>query len=143
MSDKTYLTATHDQGKALVMRAISGELVMLNLLRFREVADYSAAPQLAPPEPITGEQAYRRYMELAEPFVRAGGGSLLFMGRGGPFLIGPHDERWDAALVVRQRSVADFIAFAQNPEYLAVLGHRQAALEDSRLLPLSEWKVGG
>lgn len=141
MTDKTYLTATHDQGKALVMRGIQGEVVMLNLLRFREVADYSSTPHLAPPEPITGEQAYRRYMELAEPFVRAGGGSLLFMGRGGPFLIGPPDERWDAALLVRQRSVVDFIAFAQNREYLAVIGHRQAALEDSRLLPLAEWET--
>jgi uncharacterized protein (DUF1330 family) len=136
-----YLTASHEQGKALVMRRIPGEVVMLNLLRFRAVADYSAAPELAPPEPVTGEAAYRRYMELAEPFVRAGGGSLLFLGRGGPFLIGPPDERWDAALLVRQRSVADFIAFAQNREYLAVVGHRQAALEDSRLLPLAEWTL--
>ncbi len=125
------------------MRGIPGEVVMLNLLRFREVADYSATPHLAPKEPVSGEQAYRRYMEHTEPFLAASGGSLLFSGRGGPFLIGPPDERWDAALLVRQRSVADFIAFAQNPEYLAGMGHRQAALEDSRLLPLSEWKVDG
>ena len=81
-------------------------------------------------------------MEHAEPFLMASGGDVLFMGRGGPFLIGPPEERWDAALLVRQRSVADFIAFAQNSEYLAGMGHRQAALEDSRLLPLAEWKLG-
>jgi hypothetical protein len=142
VTEKTYLEATHGAGRALVMRGIPGEVVMLNLLRFREVADYSAAPHLAPSTPITGEQAYRRYIEHTEPFLVASGGSLLFSGRGGPFLIGPPDERWDAALLVRQRSVADFIAFAQNPEYLAGMGHRQAALEDSRLLPLSEWKTG-
>jgi hypothetical protein len=140
VTDKTYLTPTHDAGRALVMRGIQGNVVMLNLLRFRAVADYSSAPELAPPSSITGEAAYRRYMEHTEPFVRASGGDLVFMGRGGPFLIGPPDERWDAALLVRQRSVADFIAFAQNPGYLAGLGHRQAALEDSRLLPLAEWK---
>jgi uncharacterized protein (DUF1330 family) len=114
---------------------------MLNLLRFREVADYTAAPHLAPPTPITGEQAYVLYMEHTEPFLKASGGDLLFRGRGGPFLIGPPDERWDAALFVKHRSVADFIAFAQNPEYLNGLGHRQAALDDSRLLPLSEWTI--
>jgi hypothetical protein len=140
VTDNRYLEATHAAGRALVMRRIPGEVVMLNLLRFRDVADYSVAPHLAPAGSITGEQAYRRYMEHTEPFLRASGGSLLFSGRGGPLLIGPPEERWDAALLVRQRSVADFIAFAQNPEYLAGMGHRQAALEDSRLLPLSEWR---
>jgi hypothetical protein len=38
----------------------------------------------------------------------------------------------------RQRSVADFMAFASDKEYLAGVEHRTAALEDSRLLPLVE-----
>jgi uncharacterized protein (DUF1330 family) len=141
MNDKTYLEPTQESGRAMVMRGIVGPVTMLNMLRFRDIADYSAAPELAPAEPISGEEAYRRYMKHAEPFVTEGGGELVFIGRGGAFLIGPPDERWDAVLLVRQRSVADFIAFAKNPGYLAGLGHRQAALADSRLLPLSEWKV--
>ena len=36
------------------MRQTAGNVVMLNLLRFREVADYSAYPDLAPPTPISG-----------------------------------------------------------------------------------------
>ena len=40
------------------------------------------------------------------------------------------------------RSVQDFMAFASNPAYLSGIGHRQAALEDSRLLPLIEGPVG-
>ncbi len=63
---------------------------------------------------------------------------MLFLGRGGAFLIGPSDERWDAALLVRQSSVGAFMAFASDPEYMAGIGHRIAALEDSRLLPLIE-----
>jgi hypothetical protein len=31
-----------------------------------------------------------------------------------------------------------FLAFASDPKYLAGMGHRAAALEDSRLLPLIE-----
>ena len=61
---------------------------------------------------------------------------MLFYGRGGAFLIGPSDERWDAAMLIRQSSMASFLAFASNQEYLAGIGHRTAALEDSRLLPL-------
>jgi hypothetical protein len=62
----------------------------------------------------------------------------LFLGAGGTFLIGPADERWDMAMLVRQRSVESFIAFNSNAAYRAGLGHRLAALEDSRLLPLVE-----
>jgi hypothetical protein len=138
----TYLEPTQESGRAFVTRRIQGEVVMLNLLRFRAIADYSATPHLAPAAPIRGEEAYRRYMEHTTPFLQKSGGEVLFLGRGGTFLIGPLDERWDAALLVRQRSVADFLAFAQNAEYLAGMGHRTAALEDSRLLPLAEWKVG-
>ena len=37
---------------------IEGGLVMLNLLRFREVADYSANPELAPAAPISGAEDF-------------------------------------------------------------------------------------
>jgi hypothetical protein len=39
-------------------------------------------------------------------------------------------------LLVRQSSIAAFLAFASNKDYLHGIGHRTAALEDSRLLPL-------
>jgi hypothetical protein len=77
-------------------------------------------------------------MERTLPFLKASGGEVLFYGSGGDFLIGPTNERWDAAMLVRQSSVASFLAFASNRDYLAGLSHRVAALEDSRLLPLIE-----
>ena len=39
-------------------------------------------------------------------------------------------------MLVEQSSVDSFLAFASNTGYVAGLGHRTAALEDSRLLPL-------
>lgn len=138
MTNETHLQPTQESGRALLLRGIPGPVVMLNLLRFREVADYSATPELSPPSPISGEAAYRRYMDHTLPHLQASGGEVLFYGRGGAFLIGPGDERWDAALLVRQASVAAFLAFATHEPYLAGIGHRVAALEDSRLLPLVE-----
>jgi len=125
-----------ESGRAFVQRAIVGEVVMLNLLRFREMADYSASPELTPPAPITGAEAFRKYIDHTLPFLAQSGGELVFLGDGGNFLIGPQDERWDLAMLVRQRSADSFVAFASNAAYLAGLGHRTAALEDSRLLPL-------
>lgn len=131
-----YLEPTQEAGREFFTRGISGSVVMLNLMRFRAVADYSASPSLAPAEPISGEAAYRLYMEHTLPFLEASGGEVLFYGKGGAFLIGPGSERWDAAMLVRQTSVASFLAFASNQDYLSGIGHRLAALEDSRLLPL-------
>jgi hypothetical protein len=135
---QTYLDPSQEQGRAFFTRNIVGSVVMLNLLRFRPTADYSAAPALMPVAPISGEEAYRVYMERTLPFLKASGGEVLFYGSGGDFLIGPTNERWDAAMLVRQSSVASFLAFASNRDYLAGLSHRVAALEDSRLLPLIE-----
>jgi hypothetical protein len=141
MDHPTYLSPTQDQGRSLLTRGIAGSVTMLNLLRFRRTADYSATPALAPKAPISGEEAYRLYMEHTLPYLRASGGEVVFYGRGGEFLIGPVDERWDAALLVRQSSVASFMAFATDEGYLSGIGHRTAALEDSRLLPLIDLQV--
>ena len=136
-----HLEPTQDSGRAFVQRGISGEVVMLNLLRFRAVADYSAHPELAPATPISGAEAFDRYIAHTLPFLRESGGELLFLGAGGRFLIGPADEHWDHAALVRQSSVQSFMAFASNAAYLAGIGHRTAALEDSRLLPLQALPV--
>ena len=135
---QTYLDATQESGRAFVMRRMQGNIVMLNMLRFREIADYSANPELAPATPISGREAFQRYIEHTLPYLRETGGDLTFLGAGGNFLIGPMDERWDLVMLVRQTSVESFMAFNNHQPYLAGLGHRTAAVEDSRILPLSE-----
>ena len=114
---------------------------MLNLLRFRDVADYSANPELMSSQPISGAEAYQKYIDHTLPFLEESGGDLVFLGNGGNFLIGPQEERWDLVMLVRQKSLSDFMAFSSNQGYLAGIGHRTAALEDSRLLPLVQSKT--
>lgn len=131
-----YIDPEREQVIAWLRTKPEGPVVMLNLLRFRDVADYSATPHLAPVEPISGEAAYRTYVDHTAPFLDEAGGRVRFLGRGGAPLIGPTDERWDEVLLVEHRSAEAFLAFAQNEPYLAGLGHRTAALEDARLFPL-------
>lgn len=133
-----YLEPTQASGAAFFSQTISGPVVMLNLMRFREVADYSADPELAPDTPISGREAYEKYMAHTAPFLAESGGEVIFLGDGGKFLIGPQKEQWDLVMLVRQKSSADFLAFAQNEAYMAGIGHRTAAVEDSRLLPIIE-----
>lgn len=132
----TYLDATQDAGRQFVQRGIAGPVVMLNLLRFRETADYTETPHLTPEAPISGREAYDRYIAHTLPFLHEAGGDVIFAGDGGTYLIGPPEARWDRVLLVRHRSVKAFLAFAQDEAYLLGIGHRTAALEDSRLLPV-------
>ena len=79
----TYLDVTEEAGRAFSMRRISGPVVMLNLLRFRAQADYSATPHLAGAEPIDGAAAYQRYIDHTLPLLRRSGGDVVFLGRVG------------------------------------------------------------
>lgn len=133
-----YLDPSEENARRLFTRRIDGPLTMLNLLRFREEADYSATPALAPPAPVSGQEAYDAYVRHTLPFLAASGGSVTFFATGGHVFVGPDDERWDLVMLIRQASLQAFLAFATDEGYLAGIGHRTAALEDSRLLPLVE-----
>ena len=133
-----YLDPTDDTARALLGRGISGPFLMLSLLRFHDWADYSQAPEQAPAVPISGRAAYDAYVEHTRPFLASTGGSVSLLADGGAFFVGPSDERWDVAMLIKQASLQDFFAFASNPEYLAGVCHRNAAVADSRMLPLVE-----
>ena len=79
-------------------------------------------------------------MQHTQPFLKQSGGELLFLGEAGKYFIGPSDQHWDLVLMVKQNSLADFMTFASNPKYLAGIGHRMAAIKDSRLLPIVQSK---
>jgi uncharacterized protein (DUF1330 family) len=133
-----YLAPTQELGRRFVMRGLTGNVIMLNLIRLRTVADYTGFPDIAPESPISGRTAYDLYIEHTLPYLEKSGGRLDFLAEGGSWLIGPEDERWDLALLVRQKDMETFFAFEQDPDYMKILGHRTAAVEDSRLLPLGE-----
>lgn len=133
-----YLAPTQELGRRFVMRGLTGNVIMLNLIRLRTVADYTGFPDIAPESPISGRAAYDLYIEHTLPYLEKSGGRLDFLAEGGSWLIGPEDECWDLALLVRPKDMETFFAFEQDPDYMKILGHRTAAVEDSRLLPLGE-----
>lgn len=132
-----YLSPTPESIASLMARDVGEPVVMLNLLRFREVADYSESPDLAPDEPISGKQAYDLYSQRTIPLLNKLGGKAVYFGRGGPLLIGPPEARWDLVILVEYPSIQAFLDLTQNSEYHAGAGHRTAALADSRLLPMT------
>ena len=135
--ERSFLDVSDAQGAAFFGTPDNGPVVMLNLLRFREVADYSHAPSLAPEGGTSGRDAYAHYMREMRPLLEASGGAVLFSGSASRFLIGPLDEIWDQVLLVQQASKASFLAFASDPKEQMITAHRTAAICDSRLLPIT------
>lgn len=134
-----YLNARPESGKSFYQNFHDkGKVVMLNLLKFKSKADYTNLDSLKPAKEITGKEAYKLYMDSTLPELKKAGSRILFYGNSKNFLIGPEFENWDAVLLVEHQSVVKFMEFAQNPDYLKNAGHRAAALEDSRLLPITE-----
>lgn len=129
-SGKKFYKDFHDKGK----------VVMLNLLKFKQKADYTNLEQIKPKLDISGEKAYELYMESTLPELKKAGSRIIYYGKSKDFLIGPESEKWDAVLILEHQSVIKFMEFAQNKDYLKTVGHRTAALDDSRLLPTTEMK---
>lgn len=59
---------------AFLERGADAPVVMLDLLRFRQTADYSAHPDLAPPAPVSGREAYEVYLHHTRPVLAKHGG---------------------------------------------------------------------
>jgi uncharacterized protein (DUF1330 family) len=106
-------------------------VVMINLLRFRDVALYPAG---SGQEQITGRQAYERYSRLTLPHLLKVGGRLIWQADARASLIAPRGEDWDEVLLVRYPSRSAFERMITNPDYQTGVIHRTAALEDSRLI---------
>jgi len=104
---------------------------MINLLRYREQADY---PEDFDAEPCSGREAYLRYSEVAARTIDEVGGSVLWAGQVAATVIGPEGETWDDAVLVTYPSRRAFLDMLGLPEYGAGGPHRTAALEDSRLI---------
>ncbi|MEE4021929.1 DUF1330 domain-containing protein [Gordonia sp. PKS22-38] len=133
-ADRRSIDPRRDQFAQVAQLPTDQPVTMLNLLRYRAEADYSHAQELAPDEPITGAEAYRRYGAAAMPHIEKTGAQVLFHGDGGPTVIGPDDEQWDSMLLVRYPSPQAFLDMVTDPEYQSLSRHRTAALADSRLI---------
>lgn len=112
---------------------LAARVTMLNLLRFRDEAHY---PEHPGETPCSGREAYARYAKAAGACVHSHGGRVVFSGPIRSTLIGPEDERWDSMLLVEYPSLRAFLEMIESDTYRAIVHHRSAAVEDSRLFPI-------
>ena len=125
---------SEQQLQAFLAGADDGPIVMINLLRYREQAEY---PEGSSEAPCTGAEAYGRYSDAVMPLLAGAGGRPIWIGLARNTLIAPEGEAWDNAILVEYPTRKAFIDMTSSPEYQAVAHHRTAALADSRLIATS------
>jgi len=128
-------TEIDHEGLAAAVAAIpaGSPVYMINLLRFRDQADYGDDTEFLP---CTGREAYfTRYLptfnETVQPY---GTTELVFGGNVISQVVGPSDEAWDGIGLVRYPSIEAFQNLIADSAYLVKAEpHRVAALADWRL----------
>ncbi len=114
----------------------AGPIQMLNLVRLRARANYPDGRE------ATGAEAYSTYGRESAPVFARVGGAIAWRGRFEMTLIGPGEERWDLCFIAQYPSVAAFVEMIRDPVYREAVKHRQAAVEDSRLIRLALGEAG-
>lgn len=109
---------------------------MLNLVRLRPEAEYPDGTK------VSGEEAYRAYVAASAPVFQRVGGKQAWVGRFECTLIGPADERWDHVFIAEYPSQEAFLEMLADPVYREAVKHRQAAVDDSRLIRLEPKRAG-
>jgi len=133
----SHIDPTKEVFAAFRADARPGPIDMLNLVRLRERAAYPDG------RAATGAEAYAAYGRESGPVFQRLGGEIVWRGAFELTLIGPNDERWDHCFIARYPSVAAFVEMIRDPVYREAVKHRQAAVEDSRLIRLKSMAPGG
>ena len=125
---------TVDQVRTLRDAGPDGPVVMLNLLKFRERANYPAG---SPHAPCSGAEAYRRYQTaFVETVGDVSRAEVVWEGQVDTTFIGDTSQDWDKCLLVRYPSRQHFLAMMANAVYREALVHRYAGLERTILLQM-------
>ncbi len=109
-------------------------VVMLNLLKFREKAEYGDGRV----SELSGREAYHVYGAAMQSIVEHNGGRVLFGGDISSVVIGEVGELWDTCVLVEYPSAAAFATLVTSPEVMEASVHRAAGLEGQLLLRVAQ-----
>ena len=101
-----------------------GAFVMVNLLKFKEKAEYEDGSDAD----LTGAQAYARYGAAVQACLASVGGRQVYAGPVTGILLGTVEELWDMVALAEYPSLAAMQAMIGSPEYKAIEHHRKAGL---------------
>jgi uncharacterized protein (DUF1330 family) len=115
---------TDQQMQALIAPGHDKPIYMVNLLKFKEKAEYPDGRETD----LTGAQAFALYGEAVARILMGLGGGPMFSAGVESLWLGEVEELWDAIVIAmypNRRAMYDMLA---SPEYQEVAIHRIAGL---------------
>ena len=131
-----HIDPTKEAFAALKNLALDHPVDMLNLVKLKTYAEYQDGRK------ATGAEAYAAYGKESWPIFRKVGGSIIWSGSPEHIVIGPNNEDWNVAFIARYPTGQAFLNMVYDPAYQAIVFHRQAAVDTSRLIRMKPLESG-
>lgn len=131
--DEAYIDPTREAFDLFKSLPRDAPINMLNLLKFKENAQYPAEHNYAA-HGWSGRRAYHEYGKTSGPIFQRVGGSIIWRGEMEAMVIGPADRSWDMTFIASYPNSAAFMEMVTDAEYRKAVVNRQAAVKTSRLI---------
>ena len=113
------------QMSKLLEKGPDGPIFMVNLLKFREKAEYEDGRETT----LTGREAYMLYGRAVSDILPKFGGRAVFAADVTFLSLGKVEELWDEVAIAVYPARADMIRMSMSEEWQAAAIHRTAGLK--------------
>ena len=116
---------SEEQMKGFVEGDIDSPISMLNLLKFKDKAEYEDGRTTD----LTGREAYQIYALAVAKLFENTGGKVLFGAEVSRLMLGEVEELWDTVAIAQYPSRRKMLEMMMSPEYAEISVHRTAGLK--------------
>ena len=135
MNVRNAVVPTPEGMQAFLAKDIEGPVSMVNLLKFKEKAEYADGRETD----LSGAEAYALYgQDMIRWVTRPTAGRMLFSGPAHHLVLGEADELWDQVAIMEYPSKEAFVQIVSAPEVAEWGLHRAAGLEGQLLIAVTE-----
>ncbi len=124
MQVKNSVTPTDEQIKGFLEPGAEGPIYMLNLLKFKEKAEYADGRQTD----LTGAEAYALYGAGVVKCLLKVGGKPMFSANVERLMLGEVEQLWDTVAIAMYPSRQAMLDMMQDKDYQVIAEHRAAGL---------------
>ena len=139
MNVQNAVTPTPAGMQAFLAKDIEGPVSMVNLLKFKEKAEYADGRETN----LTGAEAYALYGQDMIQWVTSHGARHVFSGPAHHLVLGEADALWDVVAIVEYPSKEAFVQIVSAPEVAEWGVHRTAGLEGQLLIAVTATEALG
>ena len=125
MKVENKIIPSEEQMKGFVEGDIDSPISMLNLLKFKDKAEYEDGRTTD----LTGREAYQIYALAVAKLVENTGGKVLFGAEVSRLMLGEVEELWDTVAIAQYPSRRKMLEMMMSPEYAEISVHRTAGLK--------------